>query len=280
MKKQRDRKEEPPQPFAGVQSFLFNAPLYERFACGETEPGAEKQLLEQRFRIDGHCPFCGRQSTFTPFIGTWTKDQMDKYWRSDPKYNFFGDLAIQCARDPHTIRFHLRIVNRVIQKTGQYPSFADIALDESKTYRAVLSKDDAAEFHKSIGLASHGVGIGSFVYIRRIFERLIEQRFNEFKAQEGWTDEDFKGRRTVERIELLASHLPPFLVQNSKLYGILSQGIHQLEEQECLSFFEVIRASTVIILEEDKKKKEDLALRTKLEKAIAAYTPKQNDAED
>jgi hypothetical protein len=203
---------------------------------------------------------------------TWTA-----YILSEAK-TFNTDLIIECARAPsHRITFHLRVSNRILQKSGQDPSFADIALDESKTYRSVLSKDDAAELHKAIGLAAHGVGIGAFVYIRRIFERLIRQRFDEFKAQEGWSDDDFEKRRIVERIELLENHLPPFLVQNRKLYGILSQGVHELDEQQCLSIFEVIRASTVIILDEDKKKKEERTLRENLERAIASYAPKQTD---
>jgi hypothetical protein len=31
------------------------------------------------------------------------------------------------------------------------------------------------KFTKGLGLAAHGVGIGSFVYLRRIFENLIEE---------------------------------------------------------------------------------------------------------
>jgi len=267
---------EQPQPFSGVQNFLFNAPLYEQFLFkkGFDE---ENALFKSRFKVDGHCPFCGLLSTFSPVEGSMTENQWSNYILSERK-TFVTDLIIECARDDrHRIRFHLRAVNRVIQKSGQYPSFADIALDESKAYRSVLSKNDAAEFHKAIGLAAHGVGIGAFVYLRRIFERLIRQRFDEFKAQEGWSDDDFEKRRIVERIELLENHLPPFLVQNKKLYGMLSQGIHELDEQQCLSIFEVIRASTVIILDEDKKKKEERALRENLEKAIASYAPKQTD---
>ena len=100
-------------------------------------------------------------------------------------------------------------------------------------------------------------------------------RFDEFKTQEDWSEDDFKVLRMVEKIEFLKNHLPAFLVQNKKLYGILSLGIHELEEQQCLSFFEVIRLSAVIILDEDKKKKEELGLRDKLKRAIADYVPKE-----
>jgi hypothetical protein len=120
-------------------------------------------------------------------------------------------------------------------------------------------------------LAAHGVGIGSFVYIRRIFERLIVGRFKEAKDAEGWTDEQFAKLRMAERIELLKDHLPPFLVANKKLYSIVSRGIHSLGENECLQFFEVLRASCAIILDEDKRKKEELAMKNNLEKAIQKY---------
>jgi hypothetical protein len=257
-----------PEPFGGAQAFLFNAPLYAPFKLDSRQ----EALLIRRvdIRVDGHCVDCPGQSTFSRRGAAYTKD-VEWLRRSDAS---FAILDFQCARDPsHVIQFHLWMVDGIIQKIGQYPSFADIAVDESKAYRPVLSSVDAFELNRAIGLAAHGVGIGSFVYLRRIFERLIHRRFDEFKAQEEWTDKDFEQRRMDERIELLADHLPQFLVKNKKLYGILSRGIHELDEQECLSFFEVMRASTVIILDEDKRKKEEKAQQEKLKKAIAAYAP-------
>jgi len=60
---------------------------------------------------------------------------------------------------------------------------ADIAIDEMRQkYRLVLRGDNWAELYKAVGLAAHGEGIGSFVYLRRVFERLIRSRFDEFKA--------------------------------------------------------------------------------------------------
>ena len=40
-----------------------------------------------------------------------------------------------------------------------------------KQYDKELRKPDLKEFTRAIGLAANGVGIGSFVYLRRIFER-------------------------------------------------------------------------------------------------------------
>jgi hypothetical protein len=132
---------------------------------------------------------------------------------------------------------------------------------------------DATEFHKAIGLAAHGVGIGSYVYLRRIFERLIKGRFDEFKETEKWSEEDFLKVRMHERIELLKEHLPEFLVRNKKVYSILSLGVHELDEKVCLEFFPVLRSSIVVILEEDKRKLEELRRQQDLEKAISKFKP-------
>jgi hypothetical protein len=185
---------------------------------------------------------------------------------------FYDLTTLHCSLvHEHAIKFVLRIQKSTISKIGQDPSFADIALDESKKYSELLGDEDSSEFHKAVGLAAHGVGIGSYVYLRRIFERLIQKRFEEFKAAEGWNKQDYQKLRMNERIELLRNRLPEFLVRNRKIYSILSLGIHELDETSCLSFFEVLRTSTVVILEEDKKKLEELDRQKALEKAIATF---------
>jgi hypothetical protein len=165
---------------------------------------------------------------------------------------------VTCTRyDYHNLRFHFYLNKGTLQKTGQFPSSATIAFDESKKYNKLLSSGDAEEFHRAIGLAAHNVGIGSFVYLRRIFERLIIKRYTDFKETEGWNDEDFYKLRMAEKVEFLKDHLPPFLVKNAKIYSILSVEIHELEEGQCLSYFGVLKQSLVLILREDKKKKEE-----------------------
>ena len=278
-----------PKPFPGAAEFLFGAPLYEVFSYRQFRLGTVpkdipvetlhvRRLFNQDFKLDGYCPFCRRRSTFERTSGGLSDEGWSWFHSQGVKYE--GDLVITCARnDSHTIWYILRGGGGVLQKVGQFPSFADIANDESKQYRTLLSTEDAAELHKAIGLAAHGVGIGAYVYIRRIFERLIDNRFAEFKTLENWPVEDFRRLRVAEKIEFLKDHLPDFLVKNKKLYGILSLGIHELNEADCLNFFSVIRASTIFILEEDKRKKEELAQRAAVEKAIEQYVPPKAEDE-
>lgn len=95
-------------------------------------------------------------------------------------------IQIFCQRErEHSAWFHILLSNGVIQKVGQFPSLADIADDEARNYCKILGQHDSREFSRAIRLAAHGVGIGSFVYLRRIFERLIVSRFSQFKEIEG-----------------------------------------------------------------------------------------------
>jgi hypothetical protein len=56
--------------------------------------------------------------------------------------------------------------------------------------------------------------------------------------------------RMDERIRELREHLPEFLVENAAIYGILSKGLHELEEKQCLEAFATVRVAIEVILDE------------------------------
>lgn len=260
-----DRPEFPP-----FHEFLLDSPLYDAFQRPSSET-LQALLYSNGLKMDGHCPGCGRETTYTSEgpLASWSVN-------SPPIYS--GAITLYCARSKnHAMRFWVRVDQHTIQKIGQFPSLADLANDQSKAYRGILDKVDSTEFHRAIGLAAHGVGIGAFVYLRRIFERLIMRRFEEFKASEGWSEADF-GPRMSDKIDLLKDHLPPFLVQNAKIYSILSIGIHELSEETCRHFFNVLKSSIIMILEEDKSKKEEILRRKELQMAIMQFAPTESVA--
>ncbi len=49
---------------------------------------------------------------------------------------------------------------------------------------------------------------------------------------------------------MLKGYLPQFMVDKKIIYGILSKGIHELSEKECLDFFDTLRESITLILEQ------------------------------
>ena len=75
-----------------------------------------------------------------------------------------------------------------------------------------------------------------------------------FKDEEGWSEVEFVKLRMEQKIELLKGHLPEFLARNKKVYSILSKGIHELQEYECLRVFEILKHAIFFILDEDKRR--------------------------
>lgn len=251
-----------------IENFFFKTPLYESIKLTEVRVSL---LVDADMKVDGYCSRCEERRTFT---GNGLRNLPNNFQANESEA--FSTYYLRCTRyNHHRLVFYIYISKTDFQKIGQHPSFGDIAIDESKTYSKLLDKADIGEFHKAIGLAAHGVGIGSYVYLRRIFERLIWKRFAEFKDAEGWDETTFRRTPMKEKIELLKNHLPEFLVKNSRIYAIMSLGVHELSETDCLAFFPVLKQSTIWILEQDKKKKEELTQRQQLEAAIAKFSAPQ-----
>ena len=140
----------------------------------------------------------------------------------------------------------------MIEKMGQYPSLADLVTSEIKKYRKLLGPDTYREFSKAVGLAAHGVGIGSFAYLRRILENLIEEAHQAAQHSKEWDESAYidHNLRFDEKIRLLKGLIPPFLVENRALYSILSKGIHEWTEDECLQAFQIMKLSIELILDQ------------------------------
>ena len=268
---QRNRMTDEPPKLKSLEQFLFQAPLYAPFSLlGEFDIFKFYGENEDHARMDGHCPYCQRTSIFT--VASIQRPGAN-FWTDAVSMTVRGQMHITCGRNNyHRILYYFIVDKLVVQKIGQHPSLADISNDEASAYRAILGKPDAAEFHKAIGLAAHGVGVGSFVYLRRVFERLIQRRFEEFKSTKGWQDEQFYAVRMEDKIKLLKDHLPEFLVQNRSIYSILSKGLHELDEKTCLGWFEVMKQSIIIILKDDKKKKEELESRALFSDTISGFS--------
>lgn len=181
-------------------------------------------------------------------------------------------LAYRCTRDRgHSIIFDLIATDDKIIKIGQYPSVADLIIPEIAKYKAVLGTQ-YREFSKAIGLFAHGIGIGSFVYLRRIIENLVFDKYNEVAEGLEISKEEFERLKFDVKIETLKDHLPEVLVANKNVYGIVSKGIHELSEEECRDMFPYIKAGIELILDALLAEKERKAKEKIFEKFVAQKT--------
>ena len=114
----------------------------------------------------------------------------------------------------------------------------------------MLGEEYINDFTKAIGLAANGIGTGSFVYLRRVFEHLVSEIAEE-EIKEGKVDrEQFESSKMDNKLRLLSGYLPEVIMENKPLYGVLSAGIHTLSEEDCLEYFSVVRMVIELILDE------------------------------
>lgn len=140
-----------------------------------------------------------------------------------------------------------------LKKVGQSPSLADMQFFDLRKYQKIL-KESYNELTRAIGLFSAGVGIGSFVYLRRILERLCESSHQQCVKLPNWDEEKYKSSHFNERVEFLEQYgvqlLPTELAPvKSKLYSVMSKGIHEYSEKECLELFPCVQMAIELILD-------------------------------
>ena len=56
---------------------------------------------------------------------------------------------------------------------------------------------------------------------------------------------------------MLSDYLPKSLVHNEAFYGIVSKGIHELSEEECIEYFPVMKSFIMRQLEKMRKDEEE-----------------------
>jgi organic radical activating enzyme len=291
--------------------FLLNVPIYDAFSFATTDA----ETIARLEFFDGHCDLycirCQQESTFKSEVELPQVDivvrthraqdieELIKYFRrgqvwanhiTTPRgerilqqstlgdyiskdHNFTVELS--CTRNGQHRIFFFRVEEMTVTKVGQSPSIADLKDYKIKKYRKILGEEKYRELSRAVGLHSHGVGIGAFIYLRRIFEMQIIDAHNAAKSEPSWDEDAFVRCRMDEKILMLKQNLPTFLVENRAIYGILSKGVHELTEQECLDLFDPVRLGIEMILDqkmemEEKQKKAEAAqkaiseLKTKL----------------
>ncbi|TFE02875.1 short-chain dehydrogenase [Jeotgalibacillus salarius] len=239
-----------------VDKLIKFTPLYKTINIDSDNYQFIFSFLNENFsnQFDSYCIHCKNESTFKKVTDeSYTYNLQLKKITAQDLSIFYGFHLIEykCSRnETHSYSFSYRFQDLELTKIGQFPSIADIATQTIQKYRKVLKKD-YNDFSRAIGLYSHGVGAGSFVYLRRIFENLIEETKEKFSStQSDWNDDKYQKSRMDEKIDILKSDLPEFLVKNRILYGILSKGIHELSEEKCIELFPHVKLAIELILDE------------------------------
>ncbi|VVN57731.1 hypothetical protein PS687_02786 [Pseudomonas fluorescens] len=234
--------------FPTPAEFCVNAPLYKTFKVSSDNIASVAELMTYVGHLDAYCPQCKMHT-----ISNCVADYQGGWINEDNWYDrgTFKILA-KCSRDKeHISAYYFRTESEAgIQKIGQYPSTAESNLYDAKKYSKALGPENFKGFTKAIGLAAHGIGAGSLVYLRRIFESLIREAHAVASKNSAWDEAAYTNGRMQDRVKLLKNYLPSFLVDHHKIYGVLSNGVHELSEDDCLEYFPLLKTSIELILDQ------------------------------
>ncbi len=261
------------------KQFYLEWPLYKRV---EFSPGHESSVENTKIAIDGierfknppadidsYCVQCNKESSFKLFrtaqiikapqgLHPMRLSNPANSTKTDKElYEYFG-ISMECKLNSSHKMYALFLLDLTsILKIGQWPSSSDLKGGNEKKYQRLLGSKKYSELKSATRLFSGGVGIGSFVYLRRIFEGLVFDAYERVPiARDAIFRQQFEIARMDERIDMLREYLPEFLTANKKVYAILSKGIHELSDDECLRYFEVLYCGIEAILDEIIEKEE------------------------
>ncbi|MDY5001452.1 MAG: hypothetical protein SO122_03160 [Eubacteriales bacterium] len=290
--------------------FLLNSGLYETMTINEENVDDWYAILNGDVRIQSYCVECKQLSVFSMepihivnenHKGTKNEVKLGGYLQllrggrtpsySEPKEKPFTDwrwhndyvekatqvirFSYHCAmNEEHRIEFVVATDAASIRKIGQYPSVADLSFPELKEYKKVLTKEDMSEMRRAIGLHAQGIGIGSYAYLRRILERVIDKAKDKTVADGKIVPEEYSRKKVAERIKMLGDYLPDVLVSNTTVYGIISKGIHELSEDECIRYFPVLKECIMMILEKWEQERKKAESEKQLSAALTKITSK------
>lgn len=236
-------------------AFLEEYPLYRKFNYNLP------MIVEfPRESINMKCLKCNDKRTFLA-ISIFYRDQkgmieIGQYKISNvrPKENSHFILYYVCASCRVFERvFILRVgkgLNKIF-KIGQYPPW-DISI--SKDLEKIMEKF-SKYYKKGLICEFQSYGIGANAYFRRIVEELIDDLLGripdlmsgeeKIKYEEA-LEESRKTKNAQDKIALVKDLLPPILIPErynplKTLYEILSVGIHELTDEECLENAQIIR---------------------------------------
>lgn len=222
--------------------------------------------LIKTLSVTHYCEKCQQLRTFKSSewpLGSISSDYHTKFTKPIPGYSEqkwaegYKEvilLEFTCQHDCGEAHYiTLRIENSQIQKIGQYPTFTKEEVNSKLIQYKSLISEYYPELTKAVSAYSQNMGVASFVYLRRILEHMIEEKYKQFVG----TADGIKFIDKLHEVEKHEKVIPDdFEEVKNQIYSVLSKGVHEYEESECLTLFPAVRYIIESILDEELLKRE------------------------
>ena len=237
--------------------FLSKSPLYTKFEIHDLYA----ELDERDISFDAYCDIDERNTSFkikTSGLQSLKSElkESGKFLsvNSSGNYWFIRQCSASCQQCQQFQRHFLIYGEPVkrkneelkffIKKVGQYPP---LEINPEKILREFLSEEDIALYKKAKNNLNFSYGIGAFAYFRRIVEneilniasKLINKNEEAKIIIEPALKQFHIDHQMNKLIDSLTRFLPASVLLNNEnplklLYAKISDGIHNLSEEECL----------------------------------------------
>ena len=167
---------------------------------------------------------------------------------------------MRCAKCGEAHYYSLLFKGNTVIKIGQYPSFSKSEVQSLRKYKNLISKY-YPELTRSVNAYSQGMGVAAFVYLRRILEYLVESKYN--------GDTSWKFIEKLKEVEKTEEIIPEELsAVKEEIYSVLSKGIHEYEEDECMELYLAVKYVIERMLDIELERKSRLSKANEAMKAI------------
>lgn len=172
----------------------------------------------------------------------------------------FVNITLHCAKCGEAHYYSLLFKGNTVTKIGQYPSFSKSEVQSLRKYKNLISKY-YPELTRSVNAYSQGMGVAAFIYLRRILEYLVESKYN--------GDASWKFIEKLKEVEKTEEIIPEELsAVKEEIYSVLSKGIHEYEEDECMELYLAVKYVIERMLDLELERKSRLSRANEAMKAI------------
>ena len=214
--------------------------------------------INKTIKVELYCPICKEKRIFNCCNVTATGYYLNQSitTRNEALITKNSELLIYDFSCEYNHRFKIAMETLgkgKLVKFGQFPSPMYFSKNINNSAIKMLDDEEKKYYMLAIKSQENNLNIASFVYLRRVFESLID------KAQKQ-SETDFSGMRTKDIIkQLVKENLLNEILKDTGynvLYTLLSDGVHNLSEEECSDQFELLKSAIEIILEDELYKRQ------------------------
>lgn len=237
-----------------VTEELLTFPLYKKI---EIDPKLEsyKFFPYNDVRVEAYCNKCKCRRIFCFANSSLAKYSIDGVYQPTigvqlTSNNVFNLKAkADCG---HVMFINILVIdNKHIMKIGQFPSIYDLNEEiNDKKFLKLLNEEYSSYYKSACSLYSFNTCIGAMVYLRRILEKILIDTFHENEEKIQMKFENFERQRMEEKINTLKTFLPQVLFEQgfNAIYQKISNGVHNLTEEECSEIFPILKGAIEEIL--------------------------------